>query len=117
MVVTHSLTLVCAASDQDSANAYFDALGWGTPVMSVPLSPTGELPVTHYGAHYATTAEVVATLDAATASTDPVLDVLDRVFQYSAETQTVLFDEALASSEMGTFAGSTLLRYIFNPYE
>jgi hypothetical protein len=109
--VTHSMTLVAAEADRDAANAYFEGLGWGNPILTVPLSADGQLPVTHYGAHDMRTAEVVATLLAAKESDDPTLDGLDPVFIYPVESETQQFDVALASSECVTAFGTTLQRY------
>jgi len=111
MQVTHSLTLVATAANQAAANAYFDGLGWGTPVLTVPLSADGQLPVTHYAAHDMRTAEVVATLIAASESDDPALDGLDGVFIYPVESESAQFEAALVSSEIVTAFGTTLQRY------
>lgn len=111
MQVTHSLTLVVAAADLDAANAYFESLGWGSPVLSVPLSPNGQLPVTHYGAHAFQTAELVATLLAAKASDDPALDGLNPVFVFAEESAAAKFEAALQSPEILGALGTTLLLY------
>lgn len=110
MPVTHSLTIISTAPDQAAANAYFEGLGWG-PVLTVPLSPNGQLPVTHYAAHDMRTAEVVATLLAAKESDDPTLDPLNGVFIYVVESETAQFDAALASTEIASALGTTLQRY------
>jgi len=114
--VTHSLTIIAADADTAAANAYFDAIGWGTPVLSVPLSPDGNLPITHYGCHYACPVEIVSTLQAAKDSTDPTLDVLDTLYLYAVESQDPQFEEALVSSEIVTAFGMTLARY-YPPFE
>ena len=113
MQVTHSMTLVVAAADLAAANAYFDGLGWGSAVLSRGLSANGALPITHYAAHDMRTAEVVATLQAAAASSDMALDGLDGVFIYAVEAESAQFDEALVSAEIVTWCGSTL--QVYNP--
>lgn len=111
MSYTHSLTLAATAADRDAVNAYFEALGWGTPVLTVSLSPDGLLPVTHYGAHTYQSEEVVATLQAAAESEDPALDGIDGLFIYAVETSGVAFEQALQSAEAVTAFGSTLQAY------
>lgn len=111
MPVTHSMTLVTTAADRPAANAYFDGLGWGEEVLVVRLSPDGQLPITHYAAHDMRTAEVVATLQAAQASDDPILDAIDGLFIYPVESETAQFAAAIQSAEIVTAFGSTLQIY------
>lgn len=46
-----SLSLIAAAEHADGINAMLDSLGRGPRCLSVPLSPTGAEPATHYGCH------------------------------------------------------------------
>lgn len=111
MQVTHSMTLVAALADRDAANAYFEGLGWGEGVLSVRLSPNGQLPITHYAAHDMRTPEVVATLIAAHESADPTLDGIDNLFIYAVESETAQFAAAIQSSEIESALGTTLQVY------
>jgi hypothetical protein len=112
MQVTHSLTLIAAAgAATDDGNAYFEGLGWGTPVLAIALSPDGQLPITAYAAHDMRTGEVVSTLLAAQESDDPALDGLDGVLLYPVESASSEFEAALISAEVVAAFGSTLQLY------
>lgn len=47
----YSLVLIIPADLRDDANALAEALGHGPSNYSVPLSPTGGEPATHWGLH------------------------------------------------------------------
>lgn len=67
-----SLVLILPAARQSAGNALSQALGYGPDTYSVPLSPTGAEPATHFGAHVANaSAAFVAALDAARAGNLP----------------------------------------------
>ena len=110
-----SLSLITAAAHKQASDEFFaGGLNWGGPVFVVELSPDGQLPVTHYGAHAVHTAEFVAMLEAAKASDDPALDALDDVFVYPVESSTPGFADAIAGLNGSTIVadlGSTLQRY------
>jgi hypothetical protein len=120
MTVTNSTTMIASAADRDAVNAYFDSLNWGSNTLSVPLSPDGQLPVTHYGAHDMQTAEVTATLLAAQASADPLLDALNTLFIRAVESTSETFTETIAGEGDGndivSVLGTTLQVY-YPPYE
>lgn len=48
---TISAVLIVPAAQRDAANALAEAMGWGPDCYSVPLSPDGAAPVTHWGLH------------------------------------------------------------------
>lgn len=90
----YSLTMIVPASDVEAANAYTDAMKQGA-MFTVPLSPDGQLPVTHYGCHTFETAEYVATIEAAKVSDDPVLDALNNLYTKAEISEVPLWAEAL----------------------
>lgn len=91
----HSLTMIVPAADLEAANAYTVVMEWG-PIFTIPLSPDGQLPVTHYGCHTFETAEYVATIRAAALSDDPALDCLDNLYIHADVSETPLWSQALA---------------------
>lgn len=46
-----STVLIIPAALRDAGNQVAEAMGWGTGNYSVPLSPAGSEPATHYGLH------------------------------------------------------------------
>ena len=44
-----SVVMITPIDMLDTANAFGEEINWGSGVFSVPLSPNGELPITHYG--------------------------------------------------------------------
>jgi len=51
MTALLSCVLIIPVAQQAEANALAEAMGWGPGSYSVPLSPTGTDPATHYGLH------------------------------------------------------------------
>ena len=41
---------ILPAAMRDAGNAFGEQMGWGSPSYSIPLSPTGAEPATHWGA-------------------------------------------------------------------
>lgn len=108
MTATHSVTYVTTIADRDAMNAYFASLGWGAQNLMVQLSASGQLPTTHYAAHTYHNMDVVATLQAAKASTDSELDALNGLFIYAVESNSPKFNEAVSSAEIIAAFGTTL---------
>lgn len=111
MPATHSVTYIATAADRDAVNAFCASLGWGDYTLTVQLSPTGEAPATHYGAHDRRSGEFVAALVAAQESDDPLLAPLDSVLIYAIETEAVGFHQAIVSDECVAKFGTTLQIY------
>jgi hypothetical protein len=44
-----SAVMIIADAYRAAGNAFGEAMGWGPGVYSVPLSPTGDEPATHWG--------------------------------------------------------------------
>ena len=44
-----SCVLLLPVAQVATGNAVSEAMGWGSPAYTVPLSPTGTEPATHYG--------------------------------------------------------------------
>lgn len=95
---THSLTMIVPVASADAANAYSEAMTWGS-IFTVDLSPDGNLPVTHKACHMFVTAEFVATIEAAKASEDEQLAVLNSVFIHPEESIEPKFNEAIAAHD------------------
>jgi hypothetical protein len=70
----YSVVMICPAADQLDANHLSCAMqydAWPGNTFSVPLSPTGESPPTHYGCRGDSTQEFVAILADASDGTLP----------------------------------------------
>jgi len=59
-----SCVLILPAALRDAGNALGEAMGWGPGNYSVPLSPSGLEPATHYGLHAWVAQAFLDTLDA-----------------------------------------------------
>ena len=46
-----SAVLILPIAQVQTGNAVSEAMGWGAPSYTVPLSPTGNAPATHMGLH------------------------------------------------------------------
>ena len=67
---THREVIIATAADADPNGARWTLIGWDTGerlTFSVPLSPTGLHPATHYGCNTALTDVMVAMIDQAEA--------------------------------------------------
>lgn len=65
---TTSAVLIAPAAYLDAANALAQAMGWSTPgwpAYSVPLSPTGAEPATHWGLRTGASPTFAAMIEAA----------------------------------------------------
>lgn len=69
-----SLVLIIPSNLLTSANAIANALGYGPITFSVPLSPTGETPITDYGGRANTSESFVAWLNNAVAGNYPLIE-------------------------------------------
>ncbi len=72
---THSAVLIAPAPLLDAANALAVAMGWSEgpewPAYTVPLSPTGAEPATHWGLRIGAAESFEAMIDAARAGVLP----------------------------------------------
>lgn len=60
----YSVSMIGDANHVDSINSLGEALGHGTPSLSVPLSADGSEPATHYGGHAVAAQSFIDTLAA-----------------------------------------------------
>ncbi len=67
----NSVVLIAPAALRAAANALAEAMGWGPDNYSVPLSPGGAEPATHYGLHTWATDDFLATVAGAEAGELP----------------------------------------------
>ena len=44
-----TMVFIIPAALRDAGNAMAETLGWGSPVFVQPLSPSGDVPPTHWG--------------------------------------------------------------------
>lgn len=75
-----SAVLIIPAAHLDAANAFGSASGWGDGCFSVPLSPTGQAPATHYGCRADVSASFVAMAQSPTPDLQWLADVMDADF-------------------------------------
>ena len=115
MSMDYSLSMVVAVTDAVAANAYAAAMNWGN-IFTIDLSPSGQLPVTHKGCHQFQTAEFVATIEAAKASQQPELDLLNAVFIHGEASQAPLFETVIQSTDIEGQLG-TKLKVYYPPQE
>ena len=67
---------ILPAAMRDAGNAFGEQMGWGNPSYSIPLSPTGAEPATHWGARADLPPSFFALMDAPPAEAQPLLDAL-----------------------------------------
>jgi hypothetical protein len=67
---------IIPADQLDAGNAFGEQMGWGEKSLSVPLSPTGQEPATHWGARADVSEAFLAMLADPPTDAVPLLEVL-----------------------------------------
>lgn len=103
----HSIVVICAAADRAQLLAVGDAMGVAGG-MDVLLSPTGQLPATHYGARSWATSTFVGIMTGTITPTIPGVTAQ----QIAAVLATATVD-GVSDARIATYPGGTLTHFLF----
>lgn len=87
-----SAVLIVPAAAREAGNQLGESMGWGTGNYSVALSPTGQLPATHWGCRAEVSPSFIELLANPPDSALPVISILYSNFSDSKEGYTHFMD-------------------------